>query len=168
MIEDRFLRAFRALVNAFTEQTRCHVPVRYRVIAASGPDRYDLQAVRKASGWPDILPCAVSPGAAGYKATLAVGSTVLVQFVEGDPAQPIITHFETPGQPGFVPDAIKIGADGGTPPAVARVGDQVSVFFPAGMPVSGTVSGNPFTGTITIAVTGLGLIQTGSAKVSSA
>lgn len=165
MIEDRFLRALRAVVNAFTEKTRCHVPVRYRVVAASGPDRYDLQAVQKSAGWPDLVPCAVSPGAAGYKANLAIGSTVLVQFVEGDVALPLITHFEVPGAPGFVPIGIKIGADAGAAPAAARVGDIVTIFFPSPMAFAGTVGGAPATGTVTIPGPGVGTIQTGSTKV---
>jgi len=165
VIEDRFLRAVRAVVDAFTERTRCHVPVRYRVVAASGPDRYELQAVRKAAGWPDLVPCAVMPGAGGYKASLAIGSTVLVQFVEGDVSLPVITHFETPGAPGFVPISVKIAADAGTPPAAARVGDIVSIFFPSPMAFSGTIGGVPATGTVVIPGPGVGSIQTGSTKV---
>ena len=164
MTESRLVRALRGIVAAITAQTRCHVPVRYRVVSQT-VDRYNLQAVSKAAGWPDILPCAVMAGAAGYKANLTPGSIVLVQFIEGDETQPMITHFEQPGQPGFVPVAIKIGADSGPAAAAARVGDQVTVFFPAGIPLTGTVSGNPFVGTFTTPVTGIGTIQTGSSKV---
>ncbi len=162
MIHDRILRAFAALVEKFTEQTKCHVQVRYRVVRAQG-DRYDLQAVRKGE-WPDLVPCGVQAGAAGYKANLALGSIVLVAFVEGDPTLPRIVAFEEPGQPGFVPISIKIAADAGAAPAAARVGDTVQGFMAVG-PITGTISGAPFVGVVSVPIQFVGTIQTGSTKV---
>ncbi len=162
MIHDRILRAFEALVDKFTERTRCHVQVRYRVVRAQG-DRYDLQAVRKGE-WPDLVPCAVMGGAAGYKANLALGSIVLVSFIEGDLTLPRITAFEEPGQPGFIPISIKISGDAGPVPAAARVGDTVQGFMAVG-PITGTISGAPFTGVVAVPIQFVGTIQTGSTKV---
>lgn len=166
MIFERLERAFAAAVEALTEQTKLHVKVRYRVVSASG-DRFNLQAVRKGA-WPDVVPAAVAPGAAGFKANLALGSTVLVEFVEGDPSLPRITAFEEPGQPGFIPIAIKIAADSGPAPAAARVGDVVQGLIAAG-PITGTVviSGtpSPFTGTFATPLQVIGTIQTGSSRV---
>lgn len=164
MIESRLVRSLRAMVEAITAQTKCHVLVRYRVVNRV-VDRYNLQAVNKSSGWPDILPCAVMAGAAGYKAELTNGSIVLVQFIEGDEAQPIITHFEQAGQPGFIPISIKIAADDGPALPAARQTDTVAIFFPPVMAFSGTVGGAPAVGTVTIPGPGYGTIQTGSTKV---
>lgn len=167
MIPDRLLRALLALVDARLEPLRCHVKVRYRVISASGPDRYDLQAVRKGE-WPDLVPCAVAPGAAGYKANLTLGSIVLVEFVEGDLALPRITAFEEPGQPGFVPISIKIAADAGSAPAAARVGDVTKGLIAPGV-ITGTITiggvPSPFVGTFATPMPVITTIQTGSQKV---
>ncbi len=164
MIPDRILRAFKALVDAFTEQAKCHVQVRYRVVRAQG-DRYDLQAVRKGE-WPDLVPCGVQAGAAGYKANLTLGSIVLVSFVEGDPSLPRITAFEEPGQPGFIPISIKISADSGPAPAAARVGDLVRGLIAPG-PITGVITGQgPFTGTFATPLEVICTIQDGSQKVS--
>ncbi len=165
MIATRLLRAVRAIVDEMTARTAYHVPVRYRVINAASGERWNLQAVSRGK-WPDLLPAVSFPGAGGYKATLSPSSMVLVQFVEGDPTQPVITHFEGPDGAGFVPVSIVIG--GLTGAAAARVGDQVQVFFPPQMPVTGTISGAPFAGVLTIPGPGIGSIQTGSTKVQVA
>jgi len=164
MIQDRLLRAFQALVDKFTEQTKCHVKVRYRVVSAVG-DRYNLQAIRKGD-WPDLVPCGVQAGAAGYKANLTLGSVVLVEFIEGDISLPRITAFEEPGQPGFVPISIKIAADGGPAPAAARVGDLVEGLIAPG-PITGVITGfGPFTATIVLPLKVVSTIQAGSTRVT--
>lgn len=43
------------------------------------------------------------PGVAGAHAELALGSEVLVAFIEGDPKQPAIMGFAGRGQPGHTP-----------------------------------------------------------------
>lgn len=79
------------------------------------------------------------PGCPGTWAELKDGSTVLVQFIEGDPTMPIITHYEQKGGDGWKPVKLEIDADSiqiamGTM-GVARVGD--------------TVIAGPYTGKIT-------------------
>lgn len=135
---------------------------RYRVVSMAGDGRANLQAVRAAAGLPDVLPVSMWPGVAGAHAELAPGAEVLLEFIEGDPTLPIVVGFGGKGQPGFVPTVLSF-ANGVAP--VARVGDTVQVFFPPSMPVTGTVSGNPFVGVITVASPGLGTIQTGNPKV---
>jgi len=90
---------------------------RYRVSRQSG-DRLELQAINPDAGLPDLLPISMWPGTSGSHAEPALGSEVLVQFVEGNRAQPIVTHFAGKDKEGFVPvslllaaDAIKIGSD---------------------------------------------------------
>jgi hypothetical protein len=101
-------------------------------------DRVELQAVNKVAGLPDILPVPLWPGVAGAWAKLRPGALVLVEFIEGDPARPIVTHYEAKGGAGWLPvevllDAsdvvhvgpssaqIRLGGDEGQP--VHRVGD---------------------------------------------
>lgn len=100
---------------------------RYRVIRmASDNERLELQAVKRALGLPDILPIAMWPGVAGAHADPAPGAEVLVQFLEGDRAQPIVTGFAGKAGPGFVPTALTIAE--GTKGA-ARVDDEVEITF---------------------------------------
>jgi len=81
---------------------------RYRVYRMAG-DRVELQIVRRATGLPDALPVSMSPGVAGAWSSLAEGSIVLVQFLEGDPSLPIVTGFTRKdngaggAEPGFIP-----------------------------------------------------------------
>jgi hypothetical protein len=160
MIDSKAIRALRALIKQFTAPLEYHAKVRYRVVQKV-VDRYHLQAVAKGK-WPDQTYVSVKPGAAGYDASLALGSIVVVEFLEGDPTLPVITHFAGPGESGFTPISVAIaGAD----KAAAGVGDQVACFFPPLMPVTGTVSGAPFIGTVTIPSVIFGTIQTGSTKV---
>lgn len=95
---------------------------RYRVVAMRGDGRVDLQAVRKAAGLPDVQPLSVWPGVAGADAELSAGAEVLVEFIEGDPTQPIVTHFAGVDGKGFLP--VSLAFCGGVQ-AVARQGDLV-------------------------------------------
>lgn len=162
MIDTKALRAFRALVKLFTAKFRYFAPVRYRVVQKVA-DRYQVQAVRKGK-WPDLTYVDVMPGAAGYGASLALGSIVVVQFLEGDPTLPVVTHFAGPGQEGFIPISVALA---GEDAAVALVGSIVTVSMPPALPVSGTVSGAPFTGVITLPGTMIGSVQSGSSKVKA-
>lgn len=98
---------------------------RYRVIkhnmippgdSLGVPDRVDLQPVRKLAGLPDILPVSIWPGMAGLWARLTESGEVLVQFIEGDPTQPIITHYApragTSAPPGWLPVDVYLDASG--------------------------------------------------------
>lgn len=94
---------------------------RYRVVRMSG-ERVDLQAVRPTEGIPDLLAVPMWPGVAGAHAELAPGAEVLVEFIEGDRAQPIITHFTGQGGSGFVPTSLTLCE---STQRVARQGDLV-------------------------------------------
>jgi hypothetical protein len=164
MLDSKLGRALRALVKLYTEPFRYHAAVRYRVVSQVA-ERFHLQALRKGV-WPDTALASVMPGASGYEAHPTPGSLVLVQFIEGDPALPIITHFAGPDGESFIPISVSIaGADR----AVALVGSIVRVSMPPVMPVTGTVTlpagPMPFTGVVTIPGTMLGIVVTGSSKV---
>jgi hypothetical protein len=139
---------------------------RYRVIRMAADGRAELQAVRAAAGLPDIAPIAPWPGIAGVHAELTPGAEVLVTFIEGDRAQPVITSFAGRGGVGFVPVGLVLGGVDG-PPA-ARQNDAVQVLLPP-LIFSGTIGGTPASGVLTSPlVTTMGSISVGSAKVKVA
>jgi hypothetical protein len=142
------------------ELTGCY---RYRVVTMGGDGRCDLQAVRKQAGLPDLRNVSQWPGVPGAYLTLALGAEVIVQFVDADPAQPLITNYAGPGTGGFVPTQIVIGGDTGQP--AARQGDSVQVLIPPAQFV-GTINGLPATGVVSwLAPTADGTITGGSGKV---
>jgi hypothetical protein len=87
---------------------------RYRVLAQDGLGRLTLQAVSRTVGAPDSI--AVPPwfGIPGVSATIVPGTECAVQFLDGDPAQPVITAFK-----GEVVQ-LKIG-EGASPAALAAL-----------------------------------------------
>ncbi len=188
MIDTRLLRALRALLPALLPREPYLGPRRYRIVrmrpSASSADltRVELQIVQAATGLPDLLIVPIWPGLAGSRAELTPGAHALVQFIDGDPGQPFVSHFATADDPAWRPvhlflDAtatIQIGA--GMSPAAARVGDSVdagalqvvmgagSVASVAWIPPGGgppqTIATAPLFTTIT------GTVSSGSAKVS--
>jgi hypothetical protein len=154
--------AFRALVARLTDG-KLFGAYRYRVTRVVG-DRVELQAVRKAAGLPNTLPLSMWPGVAGSHATLAPGAEVLVQFLEGDRTQPVVTAFAGADGQGFVPLLLELGGKGG--PFAARQGDAVQVTLPPAS-FEGTIGGSPATGTVTWVppATANGTITGGSTKV---
>jgi hypothetical protein len=121
-VNTKLLGALRAIVLQLVAPTAYHVPVRYRVVQVGTDDRLRLQVVRAATGFPDTLPVQIHPGVPGAKGVPALGSTVLVQFIEGDPALPIVTHFERPDGAGFVPTSSSLDASG-----TVRVGESADL-----------------------------------------
>jgi hypothetical protein len=136
---------------------------RYRVFRMAG-DRVEAQAASKAQGLPDVVPVTQWPGVAGAFAELAMGSEILIEFIEGDPAQPIVTAFAPKGAPGWVPVSLSL-CDGQSP--VARVGDVVTVILPTGMTFLATISGTPTPCTVITSQTAVGVIGGGSPKVKA-
>jgi hypothetical protein len=100
---------------------------RYRVVRMTPNDpngRVDLQIVNQSSNLPDLRYISMWPGVSGAHAALTPGVEVLVEFVEGDRAQPVLVGFAGKGKPGHSPESITF-RDSGI--AAARVGSQVSV-----------------------------------------
>lgn len=136
---------------------------RYRVVTMNSDGRCDLQAVRKQAGLPDLRAVSQWPGVPGAYPTLTLGAEVLVQFIDADPGQPLITNYIGPGGAGFTPQQLIIGGDVGLP--AARQGDSVQVLIPPAQFV-GTVNGLPATGVVSWLVpTADGTITGGSGKV---
>lgn len=107
----RLLRDLQAVARAAMPELPYSRIYRYRVVKANpGDHRWELQAVAKAQGLPDLSPASVHPGIAGAVAKLAPGSVVLVQFVEADPSMPVITHFPARDGAGWLPVELELDA----------------------------------------------------------
>lgn len=167
MTPGRIARALAAFVRATSG--KLFGKYRYRVVTMAPDGRVNVQAVSKARGLPDVLPVTVRPGVAGAWADLTLGSEVLLEFVAGEPTDPIITGFAGRGEVGFVPPRLTFGADSpGSASDAARKGDTVKVLLPPAV-FSGTIAGGPATGVLTFpAGYTLGTIETGSTKVGIA
>lgn len=112
------------LLQSITEGTirrRLYGKYRYRVVRMAS-DRVELQVASARAGLPDVLPISMWPGVAGAHAELAPGAEVLVEFIEGDRAQPIVTGFAGKDGVGFVPTSLTLC---GSSQRVARQGDLV-------------------------------------------
>lgn len=130
----RRLDALRRIYDALDPRRPYRGLFEFRVVTQSG-ERLNLQPVRVASGLSDLARVPVRPGMAGMRATVALGSLVLVAFADADPSRPCVVAHDAPDSPGFMP----IELDFGEAPrlGVARVTDPV-------------IAG-PFGGTITVA-----------------
>ena len=171
------------LLQAITETTtrrRLFGKYRYRVVRMRG-DRVELQAYTSRPGLPDVLPVSMWPGVAGAHAELAAGAGVLVEFIEGDRAQPMVTGFIGKDGQGFVPESLTLC---GSAQRVARQGDLVQsggpgcsvVFTGAGAPPNNAVVvGLPYLVSFSadpsavgpLAAPLYGAISTGSPKVKA-
>lgn len=108
---------------------------RYRVVRMAG-QRVELQSVRRSVGLPDLLAVSMWPGVAGAHAELAAGAEVLVEFIEGDRTQPIVSHFAGADGAGFVPVSLTFCE---STQRVARQGDLVQSGGPGAMIIIGAV-----------------------------
>ena len=98
------------------------------------------------------------PGIAGAGSDLAGGALVLVQFINGDPARPVVTHYTPEGGPAAVPTETRLDASGtvklgGAHSRVIRNGEAVKITLvgPTTAGPSGGISNG--IGTIEIAPT---------------
>jgi hypothetical protein len=140
------LRALRALVERTTDK-RITWPCRYRVVDRVG-DRVDLQIVKKGTGAPDALSVPLWPGIAGAHIISAKGAEVIVQFVDGDRSDPIVTGFAGRGSNGAIPKRLVLGATSGEGQDAARKGDVIEILLPP-FAFSGTIGGSPAAGMLT-------------------
>lgn len=99
-------------------------PRRYRVVQQNSDGRLQLQIVNKATGLPDILPITAWPGVPGVTSKPKLGSIVLVQFADSDPALPVVTSYGDGTPISVTIDAATVKVGAGTSP-VAK-GDVLS------------------------------------------
>lgn len=82
---------------------------RYRVQSVDG-DTLSLRPVRGDLDLPQLPKVPHRSGVPGVTHEVTVGSTVLVQFADGDPAWPFVAAYETPGASGFTPQSLTLAA----------------------------------------------------------
>lgn len=130
----------------------------YRVVTAEGK-RWSLQPVRVSSGMPDLLRVPVRPGVAGCEADLALGSRVLVGFVDSDPGRPYVAGFEDADGGGFAPTSLSFlsGTNG-----IARLGDEITITGAQLTTATAVAGANAVTVTLPIK----GTISSASSKVN--
>ena len=131
----RALSALERAVLAMFPATPYRGAFEFRVVTQSG-ERLNLQPVRSATGLPELAGVPVRAGMAGLKATHLPGSLVVVQFLDADPSRPIVTGFDDPEAPGWMPLELDLGGPGAL--GVARIGDAVVAGPYAGTIVSGS------------------------------
>jgi hypothetical protein len=120
----RLTGAIRAIIASATDG-KIYGLRKYRVTQMSA-DRVELQVVRRDAGLPDILPISMWPGLAGAHAALTPGAEVLVEFIDGEPTDPVITHFAGKGGAGFVPVSLAISVS-----SLLKLGDESATDFVA-------------------------------------
>lgn len=154
---DNIVGSFDAIVAKSVAPTRFHGRYGYTI---SNPTTTSVDAEPKNStlGLPSLQNVPLrSDSIATY--TPPDGGDCDIMFLDGVPTAPICVW--TAGAPTMAQLL------GGSNP-VARQGDQVQVFLPPTLPLSGTVGGSPFTGVATITNPISGSITQGSPTVSTA
>jgi len=149
----RRLAAMRKLVLQVLPDYRYRGVYEYRVVTQSG-ERLNVQPIRVSLGMPDLLVVRVRPGVPGCRADVALGSSVLVAFVDADPSRPVVVGFEDPDGAGFVPTRLDlVGVDDAWNPAteagrVVRYGDVITFPLSPGptltrIPITGVGAAGP-------------------------
>jgi hypothetical protein len=82
----------------------------FRVVNQEG-DRLNLQPTRVSLGLPDLPRVPMRPGLAGARNNVQLGSLVVVQFLNADPARPIVTGFDAPDSAGWRPMSTELQVD---------------------------------------------------------
>jgi hypothetical protein len=120
------IESLRRLLEALDPDRKFRGVTEYRVVTLSG-SLLNLQPVRRASsGMPDLQRVPVRPGVAGCEATVALGSRVLVGFVDSDAARPYVAGFEDADGAGFLPTMIELAGGADFVALAASVSTQLS------------------------------------------
>jgi len=129
--ESRGLDAFRRAVESCDPCRTYRGAYEYRVVSQNG-DTLDLQPVRVSTGLSDLSRVPVRFGS-GQSMSHALGSLVVVMFLDADPTRPFVAAGAAAGEPGWTPtvhtvdgDAIKLGDSALL--GVARLGDTVGPY----------------------------------------
>lgn len=157
-MSDRLLSAFDRILTLLRPRLAFYAVWEYRVVSTSGtgPVRIDARAVSALCPMPDLAGITLWPGPSGCYAVPVPGSSVRVAFVDGDPTKPAIVGLD----PNSAPSLVYLS---GTGPAVARVGDTVTISLAQFAAAGPANSGGPVTITTPMQAT----ISTGSAKVQA-
>lgn len=145
----RRLDAFRALLAQLDPRRAYRALYEYRVVTQSS-ERLNLQPVRVSTGMPELRRVRVRPGVPGCRATHAVGSRVLVGFVDADPSRPVVLAFEDAEGDGFEPSRLDLVGEDDLASAAQAAGRAVrfadTIMMPSGpaaTPTPTVVAANP-------------------------
>jgi hypothetical protein len=106
----RLPSALQRLIDALTAAHRFRGAYSYRVVSQDA-DRLDLQPERASAGMPwlqRVLPRYFP----GLRVDHTLGSLVVVQFLDGDPARPVVTGGDDPESAAWLPETVRIDSDG--------------------------------------------------------
>lgn len=106
---DRRLSALRKLHEQLDPLRPFRGVAEFRVVSLESK-RANLAPVRSSTGLPQLLRCVTYPGVGGAETQPAIGSRVLVGFVDSDPSRPAILGFEDYEGSGFVPVKVTLNA----------------------------------------------------------
>jgi hypothetical protein len=138
-VTSRRLTALSRIIDALDPDRRFRGVYEYRIVTQVA-ERLNLQPVRVSTGMPDLERVTVRPGVPGTKAMHALGSRVLVAFIDASPSFPVVIGFENAEGEGFAPLAIKVEA------AAIDIGKPALL---GAARFSDTVQAGPFGGVIT-------------------
>lgn len=96
----RRLAAYRAIFDSLYPRLRYLGVYEYRVVSLSD-EKLNLQIVKSSARLPDLRRVPIRPGVAGTRLRPAMGSRVLVGFVDADPSRPVVLGFEEYGSETF-------------------------------------------------------------------
>ncbi len=114
------------IVATLTAHHRFYAPWEYRVVERVG-ERYHLQPVRVSSGMPTLRNVRARPGVAGACGYASLGSCVLVAFVDGSPARPVVVAFDDAESPGFDTTLVRFGTADAADPLARKSDLQTAV-----------------------------------------
>ncbi len=107
----RRLDGWRRLAEATDPNRRFRGLFEYRVVAMDGR-RVSVQPVRVSTGMPELRRVPIMPGSGGSEVTPALGSRVVVGFLDESPARPVLLAFEDADGDGFAPTLLNLRAGG--------------------------------------------------------
>ena len=160
-MSDRVKSGLRKVIEHFLRPTDYHALYPGKVAAQNADGNLDI--VPDDSRLPGLQDVPLRYGIPCVTAKIREGSRVLVGFENGNPKAPVATVWDTASIEHIIiaPDKVYLGGNGNAQP-VARLGDAVECLMPPIVPVSGTLSGAPFTGVLTIINPIVGIITSAS------
>ena len=153
-LSDRLKAAITAFVSQLTAKYDYAAKYAHTVVAQNADGTLELKPDSPNLPGLSNVPIRSLPGLA---IKVSPGARVSVEFDGMDPSKPYATTWDQGG-------LTSLAFAGGNAP-IARMGDTVSVFFPAVIPVTGVMLGSPFTGVITIATPAPGIINGGNPQL---
>lgn len=107
---DRLSDAFDGLVRGATRHTDGYRRCEYKVARAADDGYLDLRPARPSLGYPDLANVPMRSGIPGGGGSPAIGSTVLVGFVDGDLTRPFALDYEGEAGASWLPSTARIDA----------------------------------------------------------